>query len=128
MIHFVAKDGMKALCQYYVALQRLQEQIGTELSVASDAVTSGLSTEKNVLIRLVANQVHDSLVVSNTILSHFIIQSQKDSKLYALVDLKQDSVAGETDSDEPYTSIQHFFANHYNQLLTILARWDTDPS
>jgi hypothetical protein len=31
------------------------------------------------------------------------------------------------DSAEPnlFTSVQHYFANHYNQLLTILAGWDS---
>ena len=73
-------------------------------------------------MRLIANQVHDSLVLTGMLLSNLIVQSSKDTKLYALVDVVQDS--------DPvlYTSIQHFFANHYNQLLSILANWDKSSS
>ena len=74
------------------------------------------------MIQLIANSVHDSLVLTGLLLNAMIVQSSKDTKLYTIADVVEDS--------DPilYTSIQHFFANHYNQLLSILAHWDKDSS
>ena len=49
-----------------------------------------------------------------------------------LSDVEEDSKPPESIADDfkpsQFTSIQHFFANHYNQLFTILADWGNDQS
>lgn len=51
---------------------------------------SELSERQTILVRLIANQVHDSLVLTGILLTQLIVQSSKDTKLYALVDVVED--------------------------------------
>ena len=65
-------------------------------------------TEKQcILVRLIVNQVHDSHTVTMALLQAFVVHP-KDTKAYLLADVVEDS------EPLPITSIQHFFANHYN--------------
>ena len=81
-------------------------QIDGELG--REGAKEGLTERQTILIRLIANQVHDSLVTTGILLNALIVQSSKDTKLYGIADVV-------TDSDPAlYTSLQHFFANHYN--------------
>lgn len=41
----------------------------------------------------------------------------KNTKTYSYVDVKEDSQPAD------FSTLQHFFANHYNQLMTILIDW-----
>ena len=118
LIHFVAQNGLKALAQYYTSLQKLQVQIDAELG--REGATEELSERQTILIRLIANQVHDSLVTTGILLNSLIVQSSKDTKLYGIADVVADS------DPALFTNLQHFFANHYNQLLSILAHWDRE--
>jgi len=65
-------------------------------------------TEKQcILVRLIVNQVHDTQTITMALLQAFVVHP-KDTKAYALADVTEDS------NPIPYTSLQHFFANHYN--------------
>ena len=60
--------------------------------------------------------------MTGILLTQLIVQSSKDTKLYALIDVAEDG------DPASYTSLQHFFANHYNQLLSILANWNKEDA
>jgi len=65
-------------------------------------------TEKQcTLVRLITNQTHDSQTITMALLNAFIVHP-KDTKAYFLADVAEDS------DPLPFTSLQHFFANHYN--------------
>ena len=79
-----------------------------------------VSEGQNVLVRLIVNEVHDSIVITQNILTQIIQQKGQDSnvtKIYYMSDVKEDSDPVE------YTNMEHFFANLYNQFLTIIANW-----
>ena len=76
-----------------------------------------------MLVRLIVHQIHDSLTITTNLLTSCIKIGPQGPAVFGMADAAGDSV-------EPhlYTSIQHYFANHYNQLLTILAGWDSNDT
>lgn len=113
LIHFSSLNGVKAIATYHRALQKLQCEIEESLkSTAAVAdkehqALTDMSENSRVLVRLIVNQVHDTLTLTMTLLNAIIIHS-KEYKSYFLASVTEDS--------EPvqYTSLHHFFANHYN--------------
>ena len=51
-----------------------------------------------------------------------LMSFSKDSRAFNLSDVAEDS------DPVAYTNMQHFFANYYNQLLTILASWSSEAT
>lgn len=123
MIHFSSLDGVKVIATYHRALQRLQGEIEESLGSKADGGQALIEMSENsrILVRLIVNQVHDTLTLTMTLLNAIIVHS-KEYKAYFLASVAEDS--------DPvlFTSLHHFFANHYNQLMTILAEWDKEDN
>ena len=79
-----------------------------------------MSATQNTITRLIVKVAHDSLIATSTVLNNFIVQGRDRSQAFVMADSVEDS--------QPigYATLQHFFANHYNQLLTILLSWRND--
>jgi len=116
LITFMSQDGLKAVAQYHVSLLKLQAAIEGQLSGEAFR-PEAQSVAQNALVRLIVRVLHDSQLMTSSLLNSFIIQG-KENKSYLLADAVEDS-----GDPAVYTSLQHFFANHFNQLLSILAAW-----
>ena len=121
MIHFASLNGFKYIAQYHTILLKMQAEIESQLKSLEESTE--VSEGQNVLVRLIVNEVHDSIVITQNILTQIIQQKGQDSnvtKIYYMSDVKEDSDPVE------YTNMEHFFANLYNQFLTIIANWQNE--
>ena len=101
----------------------LKLQISIEEALKAEVFDSkSLTDTENITIRLIVKYAHDSLIVTSRILQSFIVQGKENSSSFLMADPTEDS------GEAAYSNLQHFFANHFNQLLTILVNWNDEEA